>query len=113
MAIKVDREERPDIDNLYMAVCQTMTGQGGRPLTVLLTPAVLNAFAGGMEIVLSRAADDPLLHEMIAEVRNLYLPGTAVLVNYAGAEGEQLRSLLPHLAGMQPVNGQAAATGKR
>lgn len=36
--IKVDREERPDIDGIYMTVCQMMTGHGGWPLTVLLTP---------------------------------------------------------------------------
>ncbi|NLT58302.1 MAG: thioredoxin domain-containing protein [Clostridiales bacterium] len=38
IAIKVDREERPDIDAIYMGACQAMTGQGGWPLTVLLTP---------------------------------------------------------------------------
>lgn len=36
--IKVDREERPDIDNTYMTVCQLITGQGGWPLTLILTP---------------------------------------------------------------------------
>jgi len=36
--IKVDREERPDIDMFYMKVCQVMTGSGGWPLTILLTP---------------------------------------------------------------------------
>ncbi|MHA1756346.1 MAG: thioredoxin domain-containing protein [Promethearchaeota archaeon] len=36
--IKVDREERPDIDNIYMKVCQMMTGRGGWPLTIFLTP---------------------------------------------------------------------------
>lgn len=36
--IKVDREERPDIDNTYMLVCQMMTGSGGWPLNVFLTP---------------------------------------------------------------------------
>jgi uncharacterized protein YyaL (SSP411 family) len=36
--IKVDREERPDIDNTYMLVCQMLTGSGGWPLNVLLTP---------------------------------------------------------------------------
>ncbi|MBO9610676.1 MAG: thioredoxin domain-containing protein [Paenibacillaceae bacterium] len=46
IAIKVDREERPDVDNLYMAVCQAMTGQGGWPLTVLLTPEKKPFFAG-------------------------------------------------------------------
>ena len=36
--IKVDREERPDIDNTYMTICQMMTGQGGWPLTIIMTP---------------------------------------------------------------------------
>ncbi len=38
VSVKVDREERPDVDNLYMTVCQMMTGHGGWPLNVLLTP---------------------------------------------------------------------------
>jgi len=38
VCIKVDREERPDIDSTYMQVCQLMTGSGGWPLTILLTP---------------------------------------------------------------------------
>lgn len=36
--IKVDREERPDIDNTYMTVCQMLTGSGGWPLTIIMTP---------------------------------------------------------------------------
>ncbi|GAB4321068.1 MAG: thioredoxin domain-containing protein [Candidatus Sumerlaeia bacterium] len=36
--IKVDREERPDVDAVYMTVCQMMTGGGGWPLTILMTP---------------------------------------------------------------------------
>jgi len=38
IAVKVDREERPDVDAVYMNACQLMTGQGGWPLTILLTP---------------------------------------------------------------------------
>lgn len=38
VCIKVDREERPDIDSSYMAVCQAMTGSGGWPLNLILTP---------------------------------------------------------------------------
>ena len=38
VSIKVDREERPDLDHIYMAVCQMLTGRGGWPLTVVLTP---------------------------------------------------------------------------
>ena|SRR6056297_110424 len=36
--IKVDREERPEIDKLYMEVCKVMTGSGGWPLTIFMTP---------------------------------------------------------------------------
>lgn len=46
IAIKVDREERPDIDNIYMTVCQTLTGHGGWPLTVFLTPDKKPFYAG-------------------------------------------------------------------
>ena len=38
IAIKVDREERPDIDQVYMEVCQRLTGSGGWPLTIIMTP---------------------------------------------------------------------------
>ncbi len=38
ISIKVDREERPDIDKFYMEVCQAMTGRGGWPLTIIMTP---------------------------------------------------------------------------
>ncbi len=38
VSIKVDREERPDIDNIYMTVCQMMTGSGGWPLNIIMTP---------------------------------------------------------------------------
>lgn len=44
--IKVDREERPDVDGVYMTVCQMMTGSGGWPLTVLMTPDAQPFFAG-------------------------------------------------------------------
>jgi len=38
VCVKVDREERPDVDNVYMAVCQMMTGGGGWPLTIIMAP---------------------------------------------------------------------------
>lgn len=46
IAIKVDREERPDIDHIYMSVCQAMTGHGGWPLTIFMTPDKIPFFAG-------------------------------------------------------------------
>jgi uncharacterized protein len=44
--IKVDREERPDIDHIYMTAVMAMTGRGGWPLTVLLTPDKKPFFGG-------------------------------------------------------------------
>jgi uncharacterized protein YyaL (SSP411 family) len=44
--IKVDREERPDLDAIYMAAVQMMTGSGGWPLTVFLTPDQIPFFGG-------------------------------------------------------------------
>lgn len=38
VSIKVDKEERPDIDSIYMTVCQALTGSGGWPLTIIMTP---------------------------------------------------------------------------
>lgn len=38
ISIKVDREERPDIDSIYMTICQMLTGESGWPLHVFLTP---------------------------------------------------------------------------
>lgn len=46
VSIKVDREERPDIDMLYMTVCQMLTGSGGWPLTIIMTPDEKPFFAG-------------------------------------------------------------------
>ncbi|MGL1802376.1 DUF255 domain-containing protein, partial [Vibrio parahaemolyticus] len=44
--IKVDREERPDIDAICMEACQRMTGQGGWPLNTFLTPSGVPFYAG-------------------------------------------------------------------
>ncbi|MGB9904317.1 MAG: thioredoxin domain-containing protein, partial [Desulfotomaculales bacterium] len=46
VAVKVDREERPDVDQIYMRVCQAMTGHGGWPLTIIMTPDKKPFFAG-------------------------------------------------------------------
>ena len=46
VCIKVDREERPDLDHIYMATCQLVTGTGGWPLTIFMTPDKKPFFAG-------------------------------------------------------------------
>lgn len=46
VSVKVDREERPDIDSVYMSVCQTLTGGGGWPMSIFMTPLQKPFFAG-------------------------------------------------------------------
>jgi uncharacterized protein YyaL (SSP411 family) len=46
ISIKVDREERPDLDHLYMTFCQALTGQGGWPMTIIMTAEKKPFFAG-------------------------------------------------------------------
>src|SRR5439155_27316426 len=46
VSIKVDREERPDVDQIYMQAVQAMTGHGGWPMTVFLTPEGVPFYGG-------------------------------------------------------------------
>ena len=46
ISVKIDREERPDIDGIYMTACQLLTGSGGWPLTIIMTPDKKPFFAG-------------------------------------------------------------------
>ena len=46
VSIKVDREERPDVDSIYMAAVQTISGQGGWPMSVFLTPEGVPSLPG-------------------------------------------------------------------
>ena len=46
ISVKVDREERPDVDSVYMSVCQAMTGSGGWPMSIFMTWDKRPFFAG-------------------------------------------------------------------
>lgn len=46
ISIKVDKEERPDLDSIYMSVCQAYTGSGGWPMSIFITPEQKPFFAG-------------------------------------------------------------------
>ncbi len=71
ICIKVDREERPDIDAVYMDVCQALTGSGGWPLTVLMTPEQKPFFAGTYFPKRSRYGR-PGLMDLLRQVKNLW-----------------------------------------
>ncbi|MBN1271180.1 MAG: thioredoxin domain-containing protein [Candidatus Aminicenantes bacterium] len=71
IAVKVDREERPDIDQIYIKVCQFMTGTGGWPLTIILTPEKKPFFAGTY-IPRSARFGRPGLLELLPHIQALW-----------------------------------------
>ena len=71
VSIKIDREERPDIDGIYMKVCQAMTGSGGWPLNIIMTPDKKPFFAGTYIPKESRYGRTGML-ELIPEIRDIW-----------------------------------------
>lgn len=69
--IKVDREERPDIDQIYMTACQMMTGRGGWPLTIIMTPDKKPFFAATYIPKVGRFGSSGLL-ELIPRIKDLW-----------------------------------------
>ena len=108
ISIKVDREERPDIDMLYMSVCQMMTGSGGWPLTIIMTPGKEPFFAGTYIPRETRFGRQGML-ELIPSIKEIWETRkgevmdsadqiTAALQNAASREpGEELDEAVLHL----------------
>lgn len=82
VAIKVDREERPDIDHIYMKACQLMTGQGGWPLTVLMTHKKRPFFAGTY-FPKRQQYGRPGLMEILTTVKDEWRANRASLLSHA------------------------------
>jgi uncharacterized protein YyaL (SSP411 family) len=72
ICIKVDREQRPDIDRTYMRVCQLMTGSGGWPLTLLLTPKRKPFYAATYIPRISRFGRTGMI-ELIPRIKELWM----------------------------------------
>jgi uncharacterized protein YyaL (SSP411 family) len=69
--IKIDREERPDLDHIYMDAVQAMTGSGGWPLNVFLTPEG-KPFYGGTYFPPQRAFNRPSWQEILKNVSQAF-----------------------------------------
>ncbi|MCK7512260.1 MAG: thioredoxin domain-containing protein [Desulfobacterales bacterium] len=82
VSIKVDREERPDIDAVYMKVCQLMTQSGGWPLTIMMTPDKEPFFAATYIPKETRYGRVGLL-EMIPKVKSLWQTKRADVLSVA------------------------------
>ncbi len=71
VCIKVDREERPDVDAVYMATCQLLTGSGGWPLTLFMTPEK-EPFYAGTYIPKNARFGNPGIIELCQSIKKLW-----------------------------------------
>src|SRR5687768_10373829 len=71
VSVKVDREERPDVDRVYMSFVQATTGSGGWPMTVFLTPE-LKPFYGGTYFPPSSKWGRPGFAELLVELARVW-----------------------------------------
>jgi uncharacterized protein YyaL (SSP411 family) len=97
VCVKVDREERPDIDALYMEAVQGMTGHGGWPLNVFLTPEQLPFYGGTYFPPVSRQGM-PAWTEVLQAIAEIWRERSAEI----RTEGEQLRERLAGAALLNP-----------
>ncbi|WP_435020978.1 thioredoxin domain-containing protein [Tundrisphaera sp. TA3] len=88
--IKVDREERPDLDNIYMAAVQALTGHGGWPMSVFLTPD-LKPFFGGTYYPPADRQGIPGFPRVLLSVERAWKERRGEIANAAAEMTEQLR----------------------
>jgi len=91
ISIKLDREERPDIDRVYMSAVQAMTGQGGWPLSVFLTPE-LKPFFGGTYFPPEPRWNMPGFPDLLEKIAALWKTDAAALLQDAAHLTEALKA---------------------
>lgn len=91
VCVKVDREERPDVDSVYMSVCQAMNGQGGWPLTIIMTPDCRPFFSGTYFPPRARYGR-PGLEELLTAAAEQWKAKREKLLDQAGQIEKYLRS---------------------
>lgn len=90
VSIKVDREERPDVDRVYMLFVQATTGHGGWPMTVFLTPE-LEPFFGGTYFPPTRRGGRPGLLDVLEEIGRAWRDDRLRVTTSATTLAERLR----------------------
>ena len=101
VCIKVDREERPDIDAVYMAACQMLTGSGGWPLSIFMTPAKKPFFAATYLPKNSRAGRAGLI-DICRQVKKLWTTDKEKIENSAVSIAAQLGKAFAFAAADEP-----------
>jgi uncharacterized protein YyaL (SSP411 family) len=104
VSVKVDREERPDIDAIYMRACQILTGGGGWPLTIIMTPERKPFFAATYVPKFNSYGRAGLL-ELLPRIRGMWADHRSDLMSSAA----EISSLLQGMAVSQPAAGLGEA----
>ena len=90
VSIKVDREERPDLDGIYMDAVVALTGQGGWPMTVFLTPEC-EPFYGGTYFPPEPRMGMPAFRELLRAVSDAYRDRRGEIEEQGGEDGRGAR----------------------
>lgn len=101
IAIKVDREERPDIDEIYMQVTQAMTGGGGWPMTVMMTPDQ-HPFFAGTYFPKESSPGRPGIKLILTELHKAWVERREEVVKAAGTNAGLLRETMVGAPGEAP-----------
>jgi uncharacterized protein YyaL (SSP411 family) len=113
VSIKVDREERPDIDRIYMTFVQASTGSGGWPMSVWLTPD-LQPFFGGTYFPPVNRFGHPGFPAVLTQIANAWRTQHAQILDSARDAVEQLRkqtAVVPVHAGWADIDATTIDTG--
>jgi uncharacterized protein len=110
VCVKVDREERPDVDGLYMDAVVTMTGQGGWPMTVFLTPDG-RPFFGGTYFPPEPRYSMPSFSQLLLAVDQAYRERRQELERQADALVGAIREASAALPSNEPLTSELLALG--
>ena len=106
VCIKVDREERPDIDSIYMGAVQAMTGSGGWPMTVFLTPDG-KPFYGGTYFPPEDRHGMPGFPRVLQTLANTYHQNRSEVLLTTDRLVQQMRSMTSGTHGLDPLTADA------
>ena len=108
VCIKVDREERPDVDSIYMGAVQAMTGRGGWPMTVFLTPEG-KPFYGGTYYPPEDRHGIPGFPRVLASIANAYRQERGEVVLATERLLQQMRAMATAGRGVEPLTADVLA----
>ena len=112
VCIKVDREERPDIDSIYMTAVQTLTGQGGWPMTVFMTPDG-KPFYGGTYFPPDDRGGLPAFPRLVEALAAAYKTRRGDVTRTTSQLVERMKQLSAGMAAIEPLTVDVLQSAKR